>query len=99
MNSWALILGLAFLFAGASAQAQSSYKTMDIGYGHGCAISELGVMTCWGLNLEGECDMPHSAEVNATAVAAGSGWTCALVNGQVQCWGDDYFHMRRDAPT
>lgn len=69
------------------------------GYQHACAVFEDGHVSCWGDDQEGELgddgtntepQSPVDAEgiTNATDVAAGRDFTCALLDdGTVQCWG------------
>jgi len=73
------------------------------GQGHSCAVLVGGSVECWGQNYSGELGngtvpttppfgSPVPAPVlgigNATAVAAGTGHTCArLADGTVTCWG------------
>lgn len=47
----------------------------------------VGKLICWGLNLEGECDIPSEMKEKVTKVETGCGFTCAERNKGVQCWG------------
>jgi len=77
--------------------------TIAAGGSHSCAVVDGGVR-CWGSNDDGQLGNPAFGDVDAatdvaglrpntnagvTAVAAGSYHTCAIVNGGVQCWGDN----------
>ncbi|MBI9001108.1 hypothetical protein M0E87_11890 [Corynebacterium sp. CCM 9185] len=67
--------------------------------GHTCVLIEDGSVECWGINSHGELGARpgnHSSTPvtitglsgPATAVSAGGGHTCVLINdGSVQCWG------------
>lgn len=70
--------------------------------GHACVLRREGKVSCWGSNRFGELGVPASSgpltspiEVTglaaaAKAVAVGTGYTCALlVNGTIQCWGNN----------
>jgi alpha-tubulin suppressor-like RCC1 family protein len=74
------------------------------GGGHTCALVQGGV-ECWGDNVDGELgDNSDAGSLvpigvlglgspgsGVQAIAAGSGFTCALVNGGAQCWGVNVF--------
>lgn len=92
-------------------------SAITVGYGHNCALlSSSGEVRCWGQNGSGELGNPipdFSATpvavtgiTGATAIAAGSNHTCALVGGVVKCWGNndsyelgDLTSQSRDAPV
>ena len=75
------------------------------GANHSCAVLSNGAVRCWGLNSSGQLGLGNTnnigdddfpvSDVNlggaiATAVAAGSNHTCALLSGgAVRCWGDN----------
>jgi alpha-tubulin suppressor-like RCC1 family protein len=74
-------------------------KQVAAGAEHTCAVSEDGRVFCWGANNDGQCGQPIG-ELNkpvlptavpgiegATAVGTGYYHTCAIVAGQVVCWG------------
>jgi len=81
------------LTSGVTAIAAGDYQT--------CAVVNGGVQ-CWGDNSEGELGNNFLSTTNSlvpvdvegltsgvTAIAAGYGHTCAVVNGRAQCWGDN----------
>ena len=76
-----------------------SVKSITVGAEHTCAMTEKGVIWCWGLNEEGQTGLPASGCVpvptrvpqipRMTAVEAGSRHTCSLdANHNVWCWGE-----------
>jgi alpha-tubulin suppressor-like RCC1 family protein len=68
------------------------------GLAHSCAIAQ-GRVFCWGWNAQGELGSPLTNYLSATplevdglpgaaqGLAAGGQATCAIVDGQVWCWG------------
>jgi len=74
---------------------------LSLGDRHGCALSTGGTVRCWGDDSQGQLgDSQRSPSGTATvvsgitggatAIAAGSMHTCAiLAGGAVSCWGDD----------
>jgi alpha-tubulin suppressor-like RCC1 family protein len=64
---------------------------------HSCALTASGEVWCWGDNRSGQLGdgtlMDRSAPVrvsglaNASAITAGSAFTCATVENQLYCWG------------
>jgi alpha-tubulin suppressor-like RCC1 family protein len=65
---------------------------------HSCAIDSAGAAWCWGEDQSGQLGDNGSVDSatpvpamgiasGATAIAAGTAHTCALVGGSVQCWG------------
>ena len=70
-------------------------------YGHICALTVDGTVSCWGDNLNGQMGIPPAEaavvlgptpvpnlkDVSVQQVGAGIYHTCALVDGEVQCWG------------
>jgi alpha-tubulin suppressor-like RCC1 family protein len=71
---------------------------------HTCAIVGLGQVQCWGRNHKGQLGSAPVADPGvasavtvpgielAVALAAGAAHTCALiVDGTVQCWGDNTY--------
>lgn len=70
--------------------------------GHACMLLREGRVACWGSNRFGELGIAASSGAQtapvavahlgaaAKAVAVGNGYSCALlVNGTVQCWGNN----------
>ena len=71
------------------------------GYYHTCALLDNGLVSCWGLGLDGQLGrgavwgggtptLTHSLGTGRTAVALSSGdeHTCAILdNADVSCWG------------
>ena len=69
------------------------------GGAHSCALLSDSTIECWGLNDHGQLGNNSTANQfvipvivsgihTATAIAAGVGYSCALLsNGTVQCWG------------
>jgi alpha-tubulin suppressor-like RCC1 family protein len=75
---------------GATAIAAGGYFT--------CALVEQGRVTCWGDNFRGQLGATAASQTSAapvqvqgisgaTAIAAGGYFACAIVNGDVWCWG------------
>ncbi len=74
-------------------------EAIAVGSDHACAATAAGNVLCWGRNSLAQCGYPATAiesnepiEVNgvegATALALGSGHSCALLfDGRVMCWG------------
>jgi hypothetical protein len=79
--------------------------SLTAGRNHTCAILDNGTVKCWGNNGEGQLGNGTSTSTNtpgnpinlgtgrtATAIAAGLGHTCAILdNGTVTCWGDNSY--------
>ena len=76
---------------------------VEAGSGHTCAVRDDGSVFCWGLNLYGQLGsspfentlsgMPIAVQSidDATALAAGSGHSCAIrESGGVVCWGANF---------
>jgi alpha-tubulin suppressor-like RCC1 family protein len=81
----------------------SGVQAIAAGDVHSCAVVS-GAAKCWGSNLDGELGNGSTTQQSnvpvfvqglgspgsgVQALAAGAFHTCALVNGGVQCWGDN----------
>jgi alpha-tubulin suppressor-like RCC1 family protein len=74
---------------------------VDAGKLHGCALTAAGTVFCWGWNADGQIGNGMTAGQaaaptavigisGATAIAAGSSHSCALLaGGEVACWGQN----------
>ena len=68
-----------------------------LGKYHGCAVVKNGGLECWGANDVGQLGdgtkqqstLPVKSTAGAvTDLAIGARHTCAIMNGQISCWGD-----------
>lgn len=81
----------------------SGVAQISAGFEHSCAVVNGGAM-CWGRNNGGQLgnnnvgvdsNIPVTVVdvaapiANVVHVAAGHGFACAVVNGSVQCWGEN----------
>lgn len=78
----------------------SSATAVTAGLHHSCALLADGTVRCWGRN--DLCQLGNGTCVNsatpvavsgitgATAIGAGSAFTCALAGAAVKCWGDNW---------
>ena len=72
-----------------------TWSTLAAGGYHTCAADSAGALSCWGANDVGQvtgvpgADQPSPVQVapSAQQMVAGSGFTCALENNSVACWG------------
>lgn len=79
----------------------SGAKQVQMGYNHACAITQTGVVSCWGDNNNGQLgDGTQTQRLQATAVvglsakvtqlALSYNSSCALLEtGDIQCWGSN----------
>jgi alpha-tubulin suppressor-like RCC1 family protein len=85
-------------------QALSEVTAIAAGSTHTCALLSSGTVQCWGSETYGQLgngiaslnNLTSTKPVSVqglggvTAIAAGDGYTCALLwGGTVQCWGDN----------
>ncbi|MCC7538499.1 MAG: hypothetical protein IT379_19900, partial [Deltaproteobacteria bacterium] len=77
-------------------------RRLAVGRAHTCALTEDGVVWCWGRNAEGQVTgEPSESPIAsprlvtgigaATEIDAGDAHTCAVVEDGVVCWGDARF--------
>ncbi|MDF1795140.1 MAG: hypothetical protein P1U63_01250 [Coxiellaceae bacterium] len=98
----------------------SGVTSIATGYIHACALLKTGQIKCWGEGLSGQLG-DNSIEARktpvfvaniggdhpeATAIAAGSQSTCAIVNkggflanGDIECWGGNSYGQLGDGTT
>lgn len=81
-----------------SGDAMRLWATVDAGGGHNCAIETNGVVSCWGLNNEGQMGLgdrisrtrpaPIAVPGNTAQVSAGGSHSCAVTwSRNLYCWG------------
>jgi alpha-tubulin suppressor-like RCC1 family protein len=82
--------------------AVTGATAVSAGFDHSCAVIDGGQVTCWGNNEYRQLGIDTTADrsstpvlvpgvTGATAVTAGDGSSCALIErGRVTCWGDAY---------
>lgn len=76
-----------------------TYRQIETGYTHACALTESGHVWCWGDNRYLQlghpgANTPEPRQVpglsHVTSIAAGLDFTCALLeSGGVKCWGSN----------
>jgi alpha-tubulin suppressor-like RCC1 family protein len=79
----------------------SGVQALAVGPYHNCALVNGGIQ-CWGKNDKGQTgtvggsglyeSLPvavNGITSNARSISAGTGYTCALVNHGIKCWGDN----------
>lgn len=75
---------------------ESGVASVTAGNSHTCAVTNEGVVKCWGRNTYGQVgssdtshlfELPISLFGGASAVSAGINHTCAVVSGVAKCWG------------
>ena len=59
---------------------------LAVGDDHACALTEAGVVVCWGFDQRGQLAVP--ADLRAARISAGYDSSCALTaEGRIRCWG------------
>ena len=88
----------------------SGVTAVSAGGSHTCAIHN-GALKCWGRNLNTQLGViPFTIQrttptqvtdltSGVTAVSAGNNHTCAIHNGALKCWGDNYYGQLGDGTT
>ena len=68
------------------------WKSVSCGYSHTCAITDTGVILCWGQGKNQQALLPQwimeAADIEWRQVSCGTGHSCAItMNGTAACWG------------
>ncbi len=76
---------------------EKSWRMVDTGQGHTCAVREDGTLWCWGRNTGGPLGVAEPEQIRYpvqigsdddwTRAEAGQHHSCGLRNGQLYCWG------------
>jgi|GEM_PF-2968043 len=79
--------------------------SVDVAANHACALQS-GAVKCWGSNFYGAVGLPATTATQttpATIISSGAtqltesmGWgqaSCAIVAGELYCWGKESFHV------
>ncbi len=80
----------------------TSWKTVQAGDSHSCAITTAGALWCWGNNVRGQLgDGTEDNRLEPLEIVPGTGWhsvdagyfhSCAIRDDQTMwCWGDNAF--------
>ena len=88
----------------AAAAIQGRIQSFDMGFGHVCALTMEGDVSCWGRNEYGQLGRglasafervamrPALPSVRFRALSAGGTHSCAVTYGnELYCWGDNSF--------
>jgi hypothetical protein len=78
----------------------SGVVAIAVGATHSCALTNTGIVQCWGLNSSGQLGDGTTTQANTpvqvaglsnvVAIAAGANSSCALTSaGEALCWGDN----------
>ena len=75
----------------------------EAGYAHSCGLRQGGGILCWGLNSDGQQNVPILTPTGIPylwdSLTVGGFHGCGLYNqGALQCWGSDYYGQQRQ-PT
>ncbi len=87
----------------------SGVAAITAGGSHTCALTTAGGVLCWGANDVGQLGDGTTTNQNrpvpviglesgVLGIAAGSGYTCALIASGVKCWGADGVGSQDSAP-
>ena len=69
-----------------------SIPSISAGDCHSIVLSTDGIVVCWGMNDNKQCDVPEIIQGNVAMISAGSCHSIALTNdGKVNCWGMNYY--------
>lgn len=91
-----------YLTTPAYAQFSSPVEGIEVGHSHACAIVT-GNVYCWGANIDRQLGKATSQDQSpqyvkveninrgASKLALGTNHSCAIVNGEVYCWGSNSF--------
>lgn len=87
---------------GATDGTYAAHSSIDVGTNFACGLVN-GHVYCWGENGSGQLGMGNTTDLSqpravpslynsvATKVSTGANHTCAIVYGQLYCWGDNSF--------
>ncbi len=91
-----------------------SVNSIEPSYRHSCALIASGNVYCWGQNDHGQVGVPADATkayfptqvtdqsqnpIVASEIAAHRQFACAVVQGDVQCWGDNVGYQLGNGTT
>jgi alpha-tubulin suppressor-like RCC1 family protein len=94
------------------APMNANVEEIAVGANHSCGRLNTGAVWCWGAGTLGQLgdgththsDVPLQATVvtadpgaGVRSIAAGSTHTCAVQNGGVKCWGDNFYGQLAEA--
>jgi alpha-tubulin suppressor-like RCC1 family protein len=89
----------------------SGVSVVTAGGRHTCALTTAGGVKCWGYNGYGQLGDGSSSQMKSTpvdvtgldsdvtAIYGGGGHTCALITGDVKCWGLNDYGQLGDGTT
>jgi alpha-tubulin suppressor-like RCC1 family protein len=73
----------------------SGVISIAVGAYHGCVLTSVGGVKCWGTSNSGQTKITRPADIigltsGVTAISAGNDFSCAILNnGTVKCWGNN----------
>lgn len=92
--------------------AAANTVAVTIGANHTCALLVTNDLNCWGRNTIGQLGNSFSGDladspvpyfvgnfVGVTAFAVGGDQSCAIVAGQIYCWGDNQYGQIASEPV